>query len=85
MEFKSASIAGMEFHIDNVDKLHDVLQTEDSRADMIREFLTHLAVCHSFIPQPGKTTELIVGKSNEYYLKNCSKKLFKTRMQVGFG
>jgi phospholipid-transporting ATPase len=57
MEFKSASIAGMEFHIDNVDKLHDVLQTEDSRADTIREFLTHLAVCHSVIPQPGKATE----------------------------
>jgi hypothetical protein len=47
-------VSGYKFKTENVDDLHEVLATGSPEAETIREFLTHLTVCHSVIPQRGK-------------------------------
>jgi dihydrofolate reductase len=51
MEFKSASIAGSEYHVDGVERLHDALDRDDAHSKQIRDCLVHLSVCHSVVPQ----------------------------------
>ncbi len=51
MEFKSASIAGTEYHVDGVERLHNALDVDDAHSKQIHDFLVHLSVCHSVVPQ----------------------------------
>lgn len=53
MVFKNASIAGIEFSADDVPFLHENLVKNDSKSERIRDFMIHLSVCHSVIPQPN--------------------------------
>lgn len=49
MEYKNCSIAGVVYDDTEVDKM----KREENNKDIIKEFLTHLAVCHTVIPEKG--------------------------------
>ena len=55
MEFKKCSIAGHVFTESDSEKMIQIMNSNQSEAYYIREFLTLLSVCQTVVPEVDKT------------------------------